>query len=387
MPRLLWLFTFVNLVIGTGAFVIGGILAPLASALGVSVATAGQAMTAYALSTALLAPLVLLATGRWPRKRALLLALGLFAAGNVLCALANSLAALLIGRVLMGLGAVFTPISAGIAVASVPPAQRGKALGFVFLGISLSYVVGVPLGAWLGLQYGWHVPIWLVVALCVLAIAAVALWVPATIDAPGASFAGLGALLMRRDVQAVLTMTLLYFIAIFAVFSYIGPVLQALSPMSGPRLSLTLALFGLSGVAGTLIGGAANDLFGSRRTLVVQLATLGTTMALLPLTAESWPALVVVLLVWGTAGFGMMVPQQSRLAALAPAQAPVLLSLNTSMLYLGTAGGAIVGGALASSLGFAQLGWAGAPFVAAALAVLWLAPTLQASASAKERIA
>ena len=387
MPRLLWLFTCVNLVIGTGAFVIGGILAPLASALGVSVATAGQAMTAYALSTALLAPLVLLATGRWPRKRALLLALGLFAAGNVLCALANSLAALLIGRVLMGLGAVFTPISAGIAVASVPPAQRGKALGFVFLGISLSYVVGVPLGAWLGLQYGWHVPIWLVVALCVLAIAAVALWVPATIDAPGASFAGLGALLMRRDVQAVLTMTLLYFIAIFAVFSYIGPVLQALSPMSGPRLSLTLALFGLSGVAGTLIGGAANDRFGSRRTLAVQLATLGTTMALLPLTAGSWPALVVVLLVWGTAGFGMMVPQQSRLAALAPAQAPVLLSLNTSMLYLGTAGGAIVGGALASSLGFAQLGWAGAPFVAAALAVLWLAPTLQASASAKERIA
>ena len=387
MPRLLWLFTFVNLVIGTGAFVIGGILAPLASALDVSVATAGQAMTAYALSTALLAPLVLLATGRWSRKRALLLALGLFAAGNVLCALANSLAALLIGRVLMGLGAVFTPISAGIAVASVPPAQRGKALGFVFLGISLSYVVGVPLGAWLGLQYGWHVPIWLVVALCVLAIAAVALWVPATIDAPGASFAGLGGLLMRRDVQAVLTMTLLYFIAIFAVFSYIGPVLQALSPMSGPRLSLTLALFGLSGVAGTLIGGAANDRFGSRRTLAVQLAALGTTMALLPLTAGSWPALVVVLLVWGTAGFGMMVPQQSRLAALAPAQAPVLLSLNTSMLYLGTAGGAIVGGALASSLGFAQLGWAGVPFVAAALAVLWLGPTLQASTSAKERIA
>ena len=387
MPRLLWLFTFVNLVIGTGAFVIGGILAPLASALDVSVATAGQAMTAYALSTALLAPLVLLATGRWSRKRALLLALGLFAAGNVLCALANSLAALLIGRVLMGLGAVFTPISAGIAVASVPPGQRGKALGFVFLGISLSYVVGVPLGAWLGLQYGWHVPIWLVVALCVLAIAAVALWVPANIDAPGASFAGLGGLLMRRDVQAVLTMTLLYFIAIFAVFSYIGPVLQALSPMSGPRLSLTLALFGLSGVAGTLIGGAANDRFGSRRTLAVQLAALGTTMALLPLTAGSWPALVVVLLVWGTAGFGMMVPQQSRLAALAPAQAPVLLSLNTSMLYLGTAGGAIVGGALASSLGFAQLGWAGVPFVAAALAVLWLGPTLQASTSAKERIA
>ena len=388
MPRLLWLFSAVNLVIGSGAFVIGGIVAPLATDLGVSVPTAGQAMTAYALSTAVLAPMLLLATGRWPRKRALLLALLLFTAGNVLCALADSLLALLVGRVLMGLGAVFTPIAAGIAVALVEPAQRGKALAFVFLGVSLSYVIGVPLGAWLGLQYGWHTPIWAVVGLCGLAIAAVAAWVPAHIDTPGASFAGLGTLLARREVLGVLLLTLLYFIAIFAVFSYIGPVLQALSPMSGERLSITLALFGLSGVAGTLIGGAANDRFGPRRTLASLLTALGATMALLPLTAGSWPLLVLALLAWGTAGFGMMAPQQSRLAALAPAQAPVLLSLNTSMLYLGTAGGAIVGGALAAGLGFAQLSWAGVPFVAAGLVVLWLGPTLLASSTpAQERTA
>ena len=387
MPRLLWLFSLVNLVIGTGAFVLGGIVAPLASDLGVSVPSAGQAMTAYALSTALLAPLVLLATGRWSRKRALLLALGLFAAGNVLCALAQSLTALLIGRVLMGLGATFTPIAAGIAVSMVEPARRGQALAFVFLGISLAYVVGVPLGAWLGLQYGWHVPIWLVVGLCGPAIVAVLMWVPAQIDAPGARLAGLGGLLARRDVMGVLLITLLYFVAIFAVFAYIGPVLQALAPMSGVRLSITLALFGLSGVVGTLIGGAANDRFGSRRTLAVQLSALGITMAVLPLTAGSWPVLIAVLLVWGTAGFGMMAPQQSCLAALAPAQAPVLLSLNTSMLYLGTAGGAIVGAGLASSLGFQRLSWAGLPFVAAGLVLLWLVPTWRPSPTAKERIA
>jgi DHA1 family inner membrane transport protein len=388
MPRPLWLFSLVNLVIGTGAFVIGGILAPLAHDLGIGVPTAGQAMTAYALSTALLAPLVLLATGSWPRRNALLLALALFAAGNVLCALAHSLTALLVGRVLMGLGAVFTPISAGIAVALVEPAQRGKALAFVFLGISLSYVVGMPLGAWLGLAYGWHAPIWVVAALSGAALVAVAVRVPAVAAAPGAGFGGIGALLARRDVLAALALTLLYFIAIFAVFSYIGPVLQALVPMSGARLSLTLALFGLSGVAGTLIGGAANDRFGSRRTLLVQLSVLGTTMVALPLAAGSWGLLIAVLLVWGTAGFGMMAPQQSRLAALAPAQAPLLLSLNTSMLYLGTATGAVVGGALASSLGFERLAWAGVPFVAAGLALLWFSHTSRPSvSSAQERTA
>jgi MFS transporter, DHA1 family, inner membrane transport protein len=370
MPRLLWLLCLVNLIIGSGAFVIGGILTPIAQDLRISVPAAGQAMTAYALSTALLAPLVLLATGRWPRRRALLLALALFALGNLLCALSSSFAMLLAGRVLMGLGAVFTPIAAGIAVAVVEPAQRGRALALTFLGISLSYVIGVPLGSWLGLAFGWHTPIWLFSALSLLALGGAARWVPKDIAAPGASFAGLPALLVRRDVLAVLALTLAYFIAIFAVFSYIGPVLQALTPMGRGQQALTLALFGLSGVAGTLVGGAANDRFGARRTLLVQLTLLGATMVLLPLTRGSWPALMATLIVWGTAGFGMMVPQQSRIAALAPAQAPMLLSLNTSMLYLGTAAGAIVGGAFAARLGFAQLAWAGLPFVALGLAIL-----------------
>ena len=387
MPRLLWLFSLVNLVIGSGAFVIGGILTPLSQSLGVSMPVAGQAMTAYALSTALLAPLVLLGTGRWPRKRALLTALALFVAGNVLCALADTLVALLFGRILMGLGAVFTPIAAGIAVAMVEPARRGQALAFVFLGISLSYVVGVPMGAWLGLRYGWHVAILAIVACGAVAWIAVALRVPAELEAPGASFAGIGDALWRRDVLSLLLLTLLYFTAIFTVFSYSGPVLQALVPMSVERLSITLALFGVAGVAGTLLGGAANDRFGGRPTLLVLLTALGATMALLPLTAGSWPAMVAVLLVWGVAGFGMMAPQQSRLAALAPAQAPLLLSLNASMLYLGTASGAVVGGAAASRLGFQQLSWAGVPFVAAGLALLWLGPTLRASTTAKERTA
>jgi DHA1 family inner membrane transport protein len=370
MPRLLWLFSLVNLVIGSSAFVIAGILVPMAADLGVSVPAAGQAMTAYALATALLSPALLLASGNWSRKTALLLALALFAAGNLVCALASSMTVLMAGRVLMGLGAVFTPLAAGITIALVEPARRGKALALVFLGFSLSYVVGVPIGAWLGLAFNWHTPIWLFTALSLLALGAAALWVPGDIRAPGARFEGLLALLARRDVLSVLLLTLLSFVAIFAVFSYIGPVLQALTPMSRDMQSLTLALFGASGVAGTLIGGAANDRFGPRRTLRIQLTVLGSMMVLLPLTQGRWPLLMLTLIVWGTAGFGMMVPQQSRLATLAPAQAPMLLSLNASMLYLGTALGAIVGGALADRLGFAQLAWAGVPFVACGLAIL-----------------
>ena len=294
MPRLLYAFMLCNLVIGTGAFIIGGILVPISESLQVGVATAGQAMTAYALSTAVLAPLALVLTGTWPRKRALCAGLAVFGFGNALCALAPDFATLLAGRVLMGVGAMFTPIAAGIAVALVEPARSGRAL----------------------------------------------------------------------------SLTLLYFIAIFTVFAYIGPVLQALQPMSPERLSLTLAIFGLSGVVGTLVGGWANDHFGARRSLTVQLAVLGATMVLLPLARGHALLIVATFVVWGIAGFGMMAPQQSRLAMLAPAQAPILLSLNTSMLYFGTALGAAVGGAASAHVAFSHLSWVGVPFAIAGLATL-----------------
>lgn len=374
MPPLLYLLALCNLLIGTGAFVIGGILTPLADSLGVSVAAAGQAMTAYALATAVLAPLALVVTGRWPRRRVLCVSLAVFAAGNALCALSGSLGMLLGGRVLMGLGAVFTAVAAGIAVALVEPARRGRALSLVFIGISLSYVIGLPLGAWLGLRFGWQWPVALVAALSALASLVLVLVLPRDIAAPGASFAGLGALLRRADVLRVLALTLLYFVAIFCVFSYIGPVLQALVPMSSEAMSVTLMLFGLSGVLGTLVGGWANDRFGAQRTLTLQLAVLAAMMVLVPLTRGHHAALVAVFVVWGIAGFGMMTPQQSRLATLAPAQAPILLSLNSSMLYVGTALGAALGGPAAAWVGFDRLAWVGAPFAIAGWLTLRTTP-------------
>lgn len=381
MPRLLTLLSLCNLVIGTGAFVIGGLLAPIAADLHVGVPAAGQAMTAYALSTAVLAPLALVLTGRWPRRRALCFGLAVFGLGNLVCALAGSLAMLLAGRVLMGVGALFTPVAAGLAVALVEPARRGRALSLVFLGISLSYVIGVPLGAWLGFRFGWAWPVGLVAALAALGALVLALLLPRDIDAPGARFDGLGALLAQREVLWALLLTLLYFIAIFVVFAYIGPVLQALQPMSTERMAATLALFGVSGVVGTLVGGWANDRFGARRTLTVQLAVLATMMALVPLTRGSYAALLAVFLVWGVAGFGMMSPQQSRLATLAPAQAPILLSLNTSMLYFGTALGAAIGGPASLAIGFERLAWAGVPFALAG----WLTLRLAGTTSHRER--
>ena len=359
MPRLLYLFSAINLIIGSSAFVLASIVEPLARDLGVSVAAAGQATTAYAVGTALLAPLLLLATGRWPRKRVLLLALALFTLGNGLSALSNHLALLLVARVLMGAGAVFVAVAAGIAVALVVPARRGQALSLVFLGMSLSYVIGVPVGAWLGLSFGWATPVWLACGMSALALLAVALGVPRDIQAPGASFAGLGTLLKRPEVAASLGVTLLYFGAIFSVFSYIGAVLRALSVRSDTQLSLTLMMFGVSGVCGTLLGGWATDRFGAQRTLGTQLGLFLLTMSLVPLTQGRYRADAGRVHVLGR----VRLRHDGTAASAAGGHRPATLAgaavAERSMMYFGMALGAALGGALLPMVGFDAPGLGG----------------------------
>lgn len=370
MPPLLYLLATGNLVVGSAAFVISGLVTQIAEGLGISITAAGLAMTAYALATAVFAPLLVVWTGRWPRKRALLVALALFTAGNALCAMAGNVGQLYAGRWLMGLGSMFTPVGAGLALALVAPARRGQALSTVFLGMSLSYVVGVPLGTWIGLNHGWQMALWLMTAASALMLLLAAWRLPADVQAPGASLTGLAAVVKRAEVLTSLLITLLYFTAIFTVFSYIGPVLAALAPQGGLPLSWTLMVFGVAGVAGTVGGGAAADRFGPRRTMQVLLGSLTVMMVLLPLTASHYPWMLAALVVWGCAGFGLMSPQQARLAQMAPQQAPMLLSLNTSMLYFGTALGAAVGGPMAAVVGFERLPWVAAPFAVAAWALL-----------------
>ncbi|MEP7282982.1 MAG: MFS transporter [Rubrivivax sp.] len=382
MPPLLYLLALGNLVIGSSAFVLTGIVDLVAHDLGVGLPAAGQAMTAYALATAFGAPLLVVATARWPRKRALVSALALFTLGNAVCAVATSLPALYGGRVLMGMGSMFTPVAASVALGMVEPARRGKALSTVFIGMSLSYVIGVPLGTWIGAAHGWHAALWAMTAASGALVLVTAFGLPRALQAPAGGFAGLGVALRLRPVLALLGTTMLYFSAIFTVFSYIAPVLDALVPGVGPGLAWTLMLFGLAGVVGTLLGGAAADRFGAQRTQLSLLLALAAAMALLPLTRGHYAALLAVMLAWGGAGFGLMAPQQARLAQLAPAQTPLLLSLNASMLYVGTALGAAIGGVAVAAIGFDRLPWAGAPLALAGALLSWIGGRARPSALA-----
>jgi MFS transporter, DHA1 family, inner membrane transport protein len=378
MPSILYFLSLCNLTIGTSAFVLGGIVAQVAVGLSVTPATAGQAMTFYALSTALLAPFALLITSKWQRRVALSTALFLMALGGLICAASESVIGLYAGRVVMGIGAVFTPMASGIAVASVDVARRGQALSTTFLGMSFSYVLGIPLGNWISTHYGWR---WAIGSIALAsALMALLCWyfVPKTLQVNAGGFTGISKLLKNPRVIKNLLVTLLYFSAIFSVFSYIGPVLSDLQPqLSASGIGIVLAIFGIAGVVGTVSGGWATDKFGARTTLLVQMLGMGLMMTVLPFTATQPPIMVVALFIWGVCGFGMMTPQQSSLASIDISRAPLLLSLNTSMLYFGTAIGAIAGGLAGTNLGYGKISWAAAVFCVAAFLVLVTYPKVR----------
>jgi predicted MFS family arabinose efflux permease len=137
--------------IGTDNFVVAGILPGVAESLHTSVSLAGQMVTVYALSYAVMAPVMAAVAGGWPRKLLLVSALGIFVVGNIISALASDLNTVLLSRALAGLGAaMFAPTALGVATLLGDPARRGRALATVTAGLAAATALGAPLGTFIG---------------------------------------------------------------------------------------------------------------------------------------------------------------------------------------------------------------------------------------------
>jgi len=369
--RQLWLLALANFVIGMGAFVVVGVLSPVAQAFGISRPQAGALMSVYAATYAVASPLLVAATGRLDRRLLLSIGLALFAVGALAAALAPSFALLLAARALMALGGgLVTPVAASIGVALAGPGQQGRALAIVFGGLTLAQVLGIPAGAWLGYALGWPAAFAVVAVLALLGLAAIALALPAGIAVPVASLASLGAVLRSGRLMGAVAFTALFIGGLYVCYTFLAPLLETLYGLSRDGVTGMLLLFGLGAVAGNAMGGRLTDRIGPRRTLV--LLCLAQTLLMPALTLPTWPLAVVgvLMFVWSLFGWSFMVPQQARLAALDPARLPVLFALNASAIYVGATLGSGLGGAVLNGLGLHALGLFGAALALVALASL-----------------
>lgn len=373
MRLTLLILAFGNFALATGAFVVPGLLAGITRDLDVSVAAGGGLMSSYAVAYAVASPLLVAATGGWPRRRVLLAGLALVALGNLGVALASGFTTALAARIVAAVGgALFTPVAASIAVALAPPERRARALALVFAGMTVAQVLGIPLGTQLAFAFGWRLVFVAVAATAVLAAIAVVARIPANLRLPPATLAQLAALLRSPAIAVAIAITVLFFAGNFVVLTFLGPVLTATSGAGGSTITAILWVFGIAAVIANGLGGWAGDRFGPAPTIAVMILVTGLVLAVLPGLNASVGTVAALVAVWGLAGYGFMTPQQSRLVSLAPAAASLALALNAAALYVGSALGGTVGSAIIASYGLHGLGWGAALLTAAALAALML---------------
>ncbi|APO94500.1 MFS transporter [Xanthomonas vesicatoria] len=375
LPPALLALTIGAFGIGTTEFVIMGLLQQVATDLGVSLTAAGLLISGYALGVSIGAPVLTLLSARWPRKAVLVSLMVVFTLGNLACALAPDDASLMVARVLTSLAhGTFFGVGAVVATSLVPPERRASAISLMFAGLTVATLLGVPAGAWLGLQLGWRATFWAVTMIGVLATAAVALWVPAAAGAAApVSWRQEMAVLRRGQVVLALAITVLGYAGVFAVFTYIQPLLVQVTGFAQAAVSPVLLVFGMGMIVGNLLGGRLADrrataaLLGTLAALVVVLAAMG-------LALHNKTAMVVVVGLLGVAAFATVAPLQLRVLEHARGAGQNLASsLNIAAFNLGNALGAWLGGvAIATHAGLVATPWVAALLSAIGLGIaLW----------------
>lgn len=372
MPLSLIILALSAFAIGTTEFVIMGLLPDVAQDLGVSIPGAGWLVTGYALGVAIGAPFMALATARLPRKAALVALMGVFIFGNLLCAVAADYNLLMFARVVTALchGAFFG-IGSVVAASLVPANRRASAVALMFTGLTLANVLGVPLGTALGQAAGWRSTFWAVTGIGVVALIGLLRYLPRQAEEQSVNMRAELAALKGAGIWLSLSMTVLFSASMFALFTYVAPLLGDVTGVSPRGVTWTLLLIGLGLTLGNIVGGKLAD-----KRLGATLMGVFTAMAVVS-TALSWTSSALVpaeitLFLWATAAFAAVPALQVNVVTYGKAAPNLVSTLNIGAFNLGNALGAWVGGSvIAHGFGLTRV-----PLAAAALAVLALIVTL-----------
>ena len=373
-PWALYALTVGAFGIGTTEFVIMGLLTQVAESLNVSIATAGLLISGYAFGVFVGAPLLTIATASLPRKKALLALMAIFTVGNVLCAVAPNYTTLMAARIVTSLAhGTFFGIGSVVATSLVSEDRKASAISIMFTGLTVATLLGVPAGAWLGLQLGWRATFWAVALIGVIAFAVLLYFVPkSTEDAQRIDVRAELKVLKNKQVLLALLATVFGFAGVFAVFTFIQPILMQVTGFSENAVSSILLVFGAGMILGNILGGklADRDL---RNSLLITLTGLLIILGLMGFVLSSKILAVLFVGLLGIGAFATVAPLQMRVLEQAAGEGQNLASsLNIAAFNLGNALGAAFGGWTISS----KLGLHGLPAMAGALTVIGIVVVL-----------
>jgi predicted MFS family arabinose efflux permease len=354
--------------LGTDNFVVAGVLPEIAHGFHIGIGAAGQMTTIYALSYALLAPMVAALAANISRKRLLIAGLVIFVSANLATAVAPTFAIALATRVLAGLGgAMYSPTAAGAATVIVPPERRGAALAAVIAGLTTSTALGSPLGAVIGGLGDWRWTMVFVATLAAVSCLGLFAFLSEIPMLPAISLSQRLAPIADARVGLTLATTFLFFDGSLMIYTFFAVVFERAIKGNSVVLGSLLVVWGVAGLLSNLTTGRMIDKLGNHKVLTFMQICLLANFVLLRWTGSNLWTAIAAIGMWGACSWGTVVPVQHRIAHINPSIAPILLGLNNSALFLGMAAAGIIGAAGIQVLGGRYLGYIGAIFVAASM--------------------
>jgi DHA1 family inner membrane transport protein len=355
--------------IGMTEFVIMGILPNVAEDLNVSISTAGQLITGYALSVAIGAPFLMVLTHKLPQKMLLCLLMGLFILGNVIAVIAPNYHVLMGARIISALcHGTFFGVGSVIAANLVQPHKRAAAVSIMMAGLTIANIIGVPLGTFIGQNLGWRASFAAIALMGVIALIGIIMFIPSIRKDQPSSLAKQFKALAQPKVLVIMLAFAIGNSSLFAVFTYIAPLLQQVTGYHESSVTWILVLFGIGVTVGNIVGGKLADWKLMPAVLGI-FASICVLLTIFTFSVKSPIGAVITIFLWGAASFAVMPGIQVKIMNLAQ-EAPALAStLNHSAANLGNASGAFFGGLVIIHLGLAALPWVGAVMVGIAFFV------------------
>jgi DHA1 family inner membrane transport protein len=323
-------------------------------------AQVGWLISAYALGVVVGAPTIAAAAARWPRKQLLLALLAAFTLATIASALLPSFGLVLVARFVAALphGAYFG-IASLVAAELMGPGKRARGVAIVLSGLTIANVIGVPSITWLGQVAGWRVAYVAVAALFAVTFIAVLVAVPFQNGNPGATMRSELRAFGRLQVWFALLIGAVGFGGLFAVYTYVAPLVIEITGLPAMAVPLVLVVVGLGMTAGNFVGGALADR-SVRRTMYAFFGVMLAALLLLALSAETLPGLFIGVFLVGGAASALSPTIQTRLMDVAHESQSIAAALNHSALNLGNALGAYLGGVvIAAGLGYLAPIWVG----------------------------
>ncbi|WP_129726084.1 MFS transporter [Ectobacillus funiculus] len=363
--------------IGTTEFVPVGLLSSLANDLNISITLAGLLISGYAMGVAVGAPILTAATNKMSRKSLLMMLMLIFIVGNSVAALSANFALLLVARFITAFShGVFFSIGSTIAADVVPENKRASAIAFMFTGLTVATVTGVPLGTFVGQTFGWRATFWGVAFLGIIAIIASAILIPATLkQAPPSKFSDNFKVLTNGPLLLAFAITALGYGGTFVAFTYLAPMLETITGFEPSAVSIILLVYGIAVALGNTMGGKlANK--APLKALLWMFFIQAVVLVVLTFTAPFKVLGIVTIFFLGLLSFMNVPGLQIYVVQLAekyvPSAVNVASALNIAAFNVGIAIGAFIGGLIVDSIGIIHTPWIGGVMVmGAVLLTLW----------------